>query len=456
MKVHVKDLLLARQEEGPGQVVSRQVDDHLAACSTCRAYATELERNDGLLSLREGQSRLPPFRLPPEGGGRTFGRVTSVLVGLGVVALALVLGNALREGRVEVGQPSTTPEPTSQAPTGDASGLQTSDRLVFIDRSANVLILADTRGSELARTPTGGGVFGQPAIDPSGTFVAYWRATLAQGATQVERSELLRWDLARNSQSVLLQAEGMPLGRSVWLPDGERLVFVLGRLADPRGPETPPVAAQLSIVDVRTREVRTIQEFREAHPVIPIASDGALIAGTRKTAGEGNADYVVIDVMTGAVMSSTPAAIFQAAGSDAAATVVWGQIRSGSNSVLRVWRLRDYTEELARAEVVNMTGAAAWPGRTEIVFGSGSSAPYGLKALDYASGALRSIGNAEGPVSPLQFSSDGTALALQLLRPASYALAPAAADRLGTPVPYELESLRYGGSAFVGWLRREL
>ena len=119
MNRHPRELV----ERDPGDLTASErahLAGHLGSCEGCRAYAQELQRNDGLLARRESRVVLPPMR---SSHGLRVGWTPIAAAALALVVVVTAIGISREHGATSV---LTPPSPsvsalTSGTPAGSPS-----------------------------------------------------------------------------------------------------------------------------------------------------------------------------------------------------------------------------------------------------------------------------------------------------------------------------------------------
>jgi hypothetical protein len=234
--------------------------------------------------------------------------------------------------------------------------------------------------------------------------VAYWRRpSLTRSPLTLSGAyEVAVWEIKADRERVLLTlSDERSSGELLWSADRKSLVVPT---------RTAPGAAgaaqnRLLLIDAETGATRTLHTSAGDASIGPIFADPQVLVGVR-----GNS-YVVLDAISSAVRTQTPARVpasfmgeFADFASSPDGTVLELLRRFESDSgPLRIWNVRDPRTDIAKVDQRGISDPIFWPGRTEIVFTRSAE----LAAVDYDSGRTRTLVSPPGATFVVAVDSGG-------------------------------------------------
>lgn len=158
--------------------------------------------------------------------------------------------------------------------------------LVNVDRDeCQRILLTDREGSWPRPVSIGPGHDTCPEPSPDGTRIAY----LHNPIDDLDRSDLMLFDLDRNAAWRLVGVPGCAVGGPSWSPDGRFIAFSSDR----------PGFHELFVFDLETGRERQVSRFSNDVEDYDWSPDGSRIVCTVNR--EGSIDLVLVDVSTGDV-----------------------------------------------------------------------------------------------------------------------------------------------------------
>lgn len=158
--------------------------------------------------------------------------------------------------------------------------------LIHVERDERQrILLTDREGSWPRPVSIGPGHDYSPEASPDGSRIAYLHTPL----DDLDRSDLMLFDLERNTAWRLAGVPGCTMGPPTWSPDGRYLAYTTNR----------PGFFELFLFDVETGAERRITHFSHDTEDYTWSPDGTRIVCTVNR--EGSIDLVILDVNTGEV-----------------------------------------------------------------------------------------------------------------------------------------------------------
>jgi len=279
--------------------------------------------------------------------------------------------------------------------------------LVYLDGPRSRFIVAKLDGLG-AREQDVGGTIHSYAVDPSGAHIAAWRAN------DRDEYELVVWRVGGSMTVLLGPTVEFPNGRPVWDSRSSEIAVSLVSLPPPqnRTPTGSPVSSRILVAPVRGGQPIQVVAFGTDSAPVPVA-----ITNTRVVAFKGD-HFVAFRRVDGVSIEDARIQGLTSYGADARAGLAFAIVTGGDalspRQSLSVWPVDGPYTAARTTDSPTFNAPVVWPGRSEVVFGTGSS----LRAFDTTIGVARDLTNEDTIVMPEAFSPDGDFLvAKRLLAP---------------------------------------
>jgi hypothetical protein len=400
MAKHVGALLARSLEEALSSQERTKVDSHVASCRSCAQLRRELSTTAGLLEQPETSVDLPALdlrRAPGRAAGRTLAFAAVALTGATVVIVAAGI-LSMRAIQPVAASPSVSPPTTEARPyllLAHRAVIDTGPggTPIVVTQAFDAFRILAADGSRTDHALSGVAV-GSPAFDGA-SRVAYWSRTTVNSGTY----RLAVWSVTtRQERTLLTLADEAPSGDPVWTADGRAVIAATRTAAGDH--------VRMLRVDAAGAGSTVVADTPAAVAIGPIYADESVIVGLRAQS------YVVLDARTGQVRSETP--VRQPRASEFIATragTVAELVRTfeAEPGPLRIWAAASPDKTLAAVEQRGIDTPLFWPGRSEVVFVRGTT----VDAIDYLSGATRTVVDGSDSVRLLAFDISGDLLAVQ-------------------------------------------
>lgn len=324
-------------------------------------------------------------------------------------AAIVVVGIAFATQRTQ--PPIATGEPSTGVPTAGVPQIVFSHSVLLDAVPGGGPVTTTAYDSFVVLTPGGtrrshavaGIAVGTPVFDGRDR-VAYWRRpSLTRSPLTLSGAyEVAVWEIKADRERVLLTlTDERSNGELLWSADRKSLVVPTRTAPGVAG------AAQnrLLVIDADSGATRTLHTSAGDTSIGPIFADPQVVVGVR------GSSYVVLDAISGAVRSQTPARVPASfmgewadflSSPDGSVLELLRRFESDSGP-LRIWNVRDPGTDVTQVDQRGISDPVFWPGRSEVVFTQGAQ----LAAVDYGSGRTRTLISPPGLTHVVAVDSGG-------------------------------------------------